>query len=454
MRDTRLMLRQKSLGLTRGVFAVLALGFASAHLQAQVSLTTVVELAQKNSATVRLAQADVQKAASLLSQSKDAFIPTVSFGSGLPAFPEIGFTGSLPTIWDGTIQSMVFSMPQIKYIQAARAGLQSAQLALKDAKEQVALEASTAYIEMDTVNSELEAVRDQEQDADRLVTIEGQRTDAGVDPQSALLQAKLTAAQLKLSRLHLETRNATLAEQLATLTGFPVGAIVTDHPSIPEIPAVSAKDTPILTPALDAAEAQAKSKLLIAKGDKEHLWLLPEVGFGAQYNRNTTLLNNVGSYFNTPHGVLPADNFSAGFSIKVQLFNMGLHAKERESAADALRAKVESEQAQQQNDIEISQLTASLRELDAEAEVASLKQQISAEQLKSVLAQLEVGNGATGTPGAPPQLSPTAEQQARIDERQKYLDALDSGFDLSKARLNLLRALGHMQDWLDELHGK
>ena len=128
--------------------------------------------------------------------------------------------------------------------------------------------------------------------------------------------------------------------------------------------------------------------------------------------------------------------------------------KAKVSAAEALRAKVEAEQAQQQNDIQISQLTASLRELDAEAEVASLKQQISAEQLKSVLAQLEVGNGTTGTAGATPQLSPTAEQQARIDERQKYLDALDSGFDLSKARLNLLRALGHMQDWLNELHGK
>jgi outer membrane protein TolC len=433
------------------VLAALAFGFASVHLDAQVSLTTVVELAQKNSATVHLAQADVQKAASLLSQSRDAFVPSVSFGSGLPAFPEVGFTGSLPTIWDGTVQSMVFSMPQIRYIQAARVGLQSAQLALKDAKEQVALDASTAYIEMDTVNSELEAVREQGQNADRLVTIEGQRTDAGVDPQSSLLQAKLTAAQLKLSRLHLETRNATLAKQLATLTGLPDGSILPDHSSIPEVPAVSAGEMPISTPALDAAVAQAKSKELVAKGDKEHLWLLPEVGFGAQYNRNTTLLNNIRNYFAQP---IPATNFSSGFSIRVPLFNMGLHAKERESAADALRAKVEAEQAQQQNDIQISELTASLRELDAEAEVASLKQQISSEQLKSILAQLELGNGSTGTPGAPPQLSPTAEQQARIDERQKYLDALDSGFDLSKARLNLLRALGHMQDWLDELHTK
>ena len=126
----------------------------------------------------------------------------------------------------------------------------------------------------------------------------------------------------------------------------------------------------------------------------------------------------------------------------------------RVSAAEALRAKVEAEQAQHQNDIQIAQLSSSLRELDAQAEVAGLKQRIAEEQLKSIHAQLEVGNGAVGTPGAPPQLSPTAEQQARIDERQKYVDALDSGLDLSKARLDLLRALGHMQDWLDELHAK
>ena len=104
-----------------------------------------------------------------LAQSHDAFIPSSPFGSGLPAFPEVGFTGSLPTIWDGTVQSLVFSMPQYQYIQAAQAGVQAAQLSLKDAQEQVALDASADYIELDTVNRELEAAREQEQDAARLV---------------------------------------------------------------------------------------------------------------------------------------------------------------------------------------------------------------------------------------------------------------------------------------------
>jgi len=428
------------------------LAAAAATAQAQVSLTTMVELAQKNSAAVRLAQADVQRAIAQLAQSHDAFIPSLSFGSGLPAFREVGFTGSLPTIWDANIQSLVFSMPEIQYIHAARAGVQSAQLALKDAREQAALDASTTYIELDTVNRELDAARQQEQDAARLVEIEQQRAEAGVDPLSTLLQAQLRAAELKLSRLHLETRAATLAKQLAILTGLPAGSITPDHASIPEIPALTGNQAPRQTPGLESAQALALSRQRQARGDEEHLWLLPEIAFGAQYNRNTTLLNSIGSYF--VGGILPANNFSSGFSIKVPIIDFGLHAKSRESTAEALRARVEAEQAQQENDVEIVQLSANLRELDALEEIASLKQQIAGEQLKSVEAQLELGNGASSGPNAQPQLSPTAEQQARIEERQKYLDALDAGLDLSKARLNLLRALGHMQDWLDELHQK
>ena len=431
--------------------AALILVVSQAAASAQVSLSTVVELAQKNSATVHMAQADVQKAQAEWGQARDAFVPSISFGSGLPAFPEIGFTGSLPTIWDSRVQSLVFSLPQIRYIKAARMGIEAAQLSLKDAQEQVALDASAAYIEMDTVDRELMAAHEEEQHAGRLVAIEQQRAEAGVDPLSSLLQAQLTAAQLKLKRLHLETRYATLAKQLSVLTGLPVGSITPQHSSIPEIPAVSADQAVRSTPGIDSAQAVARSRELAAKGDQEHLWFLPEIGFGALYNRNTTLLNNISNYYRIP---LPADNFSTGFSISVPIFDLGFHAKAKESAAEALRARVEAEQAEHQNDIQIAQLSSSLRELDAEAEIASLKQQIAADQLKSVHAQLEFGNGAGSSAGAPPQLAPTAEQQALIQERQDYIDSLDAGLDLSKARLNLLRALGHMQDWLDELRSK
>ncbi len=432
------------------VFAALALAAAPPLAPAQVSLLTVVNLAQRNSSTVQLAQADVLKASAQLAESHDIFIPSLSFGSGLPAFPEVGFTGSLPTVWDATMQSVAFSMPLIRYAQAARVALQAAQLSLKDAREQVALQASTAYIELDTVNRELEAARRQEADAGRLVAIEQQRAEAGVDPLIALLQAQLTAAQLKQNRQHLETRAATLSKQIATLTDLPAGSITPDHATIPAIPAIAADETPEATPGLDSAQMLARSRAVAAKGDRERQWM-PEFSFGVLYNRNTTLLNSINQYYAK---YLPANNFSSGISIQLPIFNAGFRARARESAADALRAKVEAEQAQQQNNAQIAELTAELRELDTQAEIANLKAQIAGEQLKSVQSQLQLGSGSGEGPNAQPQLSPKAEQLARIDEQQKYEDALDAQFQLDEARLNLLRALGHIQDWLNELQGK
>lgn len=436
--------------LARGA-ALIALAAAVATAQAQVSLRTVVELAQSKSSSVKMARADLLKAESAMAQSRDAFVPSVSFGSGLPAFPEVGFTGSLPTIWDATIQSMVFSLPQIRYIQAAKMGVKAARLSLADAKEQVALDASTAYIELDTVNAELAAAHEQESDASRMVDIEQQRVEGGVDTKSNLLQAQLSAAEVKLHRLHLETRAATLNKQLSTLTGLPVGSIIPSHASIPEIPAVTGDEPVKSTPGIESAEMQAESRARVQKGDEERRWLLPEIGFGLQYNRNTTLLNSVNKYYAT--GYLPANNLSSGFSIRLPIFNFEDRDKVKESAADALRARVEAEQAEQQNDIQIAELSGSLRELDTLAEIATLKQQIAVEQVESVSSQLQLGNGTSGA-NSQPQLSPEAEQQARVDERQKFMDALDAGFDLSKARLDLLRALGHMQDWLNEIQTK
>jgi outer membrane protein TolC len=417
---------------------------------AQVSLATVVDLAQRNSSIVRLAQADQDRARAVLSESKDVAIPSVLFSTGLPVFPEVGFTGTPPSIWSSSVQSLVFSVSQKRYIDAARFGLQAAAARLKDAREQVELDASTAYIEFDTVDRDLAAAGQQQEFADRLVSIEQQRCEAGVDPLSELLQAQLAAAQVKLRRLNLEARAGTLASQLATLTGLPVGSIIPDHASIPKLPEVNG-DTPARNlPGIESAQLLARSKQRVAKGDQE-INYLPTLSFGAQYYRQTNLLNSVNQYFAKP---LPANNFSSGISIQVPLFDMSHRAKARESAADALRATVEAEQAQRQNEVQIAELTGSLRELDTVARIADLKQQIANEQLKTVLTQLEVGSGAVNAPGAPPQLSPKEEQLARIDERQKFEDSLDAAFELAKARLGLLRALGHMQDWLDELHTK
>jgi outer membrane protein TolC len=427
-----------------------ALSVAPQRLNAQVSLATVVDLAERNSTAVRIAQADVSKADASYSESKDGIIPSAIFSTGLPVFPASGFTGSPPSIFSVTVQSLVFGVAQKRYIDAAHLGVEAAAARLKDAREQAALDAATAYIEFDTVNRELEAAQQQEKYAGSLVRIEQERTEAGIDSTNDALQSQLSAAEIRLRRLHLETRAASLAKQLAVLTGLPVGSITPDHASIPEIPAVKASEPGEIPYGVRSAQIMAQSKQLQAKGDRE-INYLPQMSLGLQYNRNTTLLNDVNSFFAKP---LPANNFSSGFNIQVPIFDMVQRAKARGSVAEALRSTVEAEQAQRQNEIQIAELTASLRELDALADIASLKQQIAENQLKTVLTQLELGNGTGSGPGSAPQLSPKAEELSRIDERQRAQDALDAGFDLARARLNLLRALGHMQDWLNELKPK
>jgi outer membrane protein TolC len=425
----------------------IALAAASAAAPAQVSLATVVDLAQRNSSAVRIAQADLQKAQAALEQTHDAYIPNFVLSSN--AGYSHGFPNGQPSVGSATMQSLVLSPSQRQYTNAARAGIEAATLSLKDACEQVALDASTTYIELDTVTRELQAARQQDSFAAALVDIEQQRAEAGLDSALDLMQARLTAAQLRLKRMHLETRAATLAKQLAVLTALPVGSILPDHASIPEIPAVTADEVPRSLPGVDAANATARSRQLQAKGDNL-TWRRPQVGFAAVYNYDSDELNGYSNYYKN----FTPNNISFGFQITIPFFDFALRAKAKQTAAEALRATVEAEQASQQNDVQIASLTGNLRELDALAEVATLKQQIAAAQLQSVLTQLELGNGAGTAPGAPPQLTPKAEQLARIDERQKFSDALDASLDLAKARLSLLRALGHIEDWLHELHAK
>jgi len=425
------------------------LACASAAMQAQVSLSTVVDFAQKNSSAVKLAQADLLKAQAALAQTQDAYIPNLQIGSTVGY--SHGFPTGQPSVGNATMQSLVFSYSQRQYVKAARAGIDAASLSLKDACEQVALDASTTYIELDTVNRELAAAQQQEAFTAELVRIEQLRAEAGVDSDMDLLQARLIAANQKLQRLHLETRAATLAKQIAVLTGMPVGSILPDHSSVPEIPAVTADEAPRNLPGIEAAGALARLKQFQAKGD-DLAWRRPQIGFGATYNYDVNKLNNYAQFYQK--GSFTPNNVSFGLQISVPFFDFSLRAKARETAAEALRATVEAEQAQRQNDVQIATLTGSLRELDAQAEVASLNQQIADAQLKTVLTQLEVGNGASAGPNSQPQTTPKAEQLARIDERQKYLAAQDAAFNLAKARLSLLRALGHMEDWLKELHTK
>ncbi len=424
--------------------AVGIFGLAQAA-QAQISLGTVVAMAQRNSSGVKLAQADVRKTQAVLSEMNDAYIPNLDIGSSVGP-PTIGFPAGQPSIANATMSSLVFSFSQQYYSKAAEAAYRAARLSLKDAAEQSALDAASAYLDLDTVTREMDAANVQQQDAERLKSIEQQRVDAGVDAHSDLLESRLTLAQLRLKQIQLGDRAAVLRAQLAAMTGLPVASIQTLHDSIPAIPAVSAPAQ--TTAGLAAAQESARSRQLQARGD-ELVNHRPMVTFGAQYNRDSNSLNNYSVYYQH----FKADNFSIGVTIQIPLFDLVHRDKARESSADALRARVEAEQVSRQNDVQVATLNAQLAELGALEEIAALKQEIAQDQLRQVQDEMQYGNGSGAGADAAPQVTPKALEQARIEEETRQMDADESGLNLSKARLGLLRALGHMQDWLATLQG-
>ncbi|HTJ29963.1 MAG TPA: TolC family protein, partial [Acidobacteriaceae bacterium] len=125
--------RRESLGAHAGVRLWLTLGLGCAALSccpmlhAQISLSTVVDLAQRNSTQVRAAQADLEKAANTLKETKDVYIPNLILGSSVGP-PSIGFTFSQPSIASASMQSLAYSKSQGKYIDAAKAGVEAAVL--------------------------------------------------------------------------------------------------------------------------------------------------------------------------------------------------------------------------------------------------------------------------------------------------------------------------------------
>jgi hypothetical protein len=228
----------------------------------------VVDLAQRNSSAVKLANADLQKAQAALAQTEDAYIP--NFRHRLPTVGySHGFPTGQPSVGNATMQSLVLSFSQRQYTKAARAGVEAANLSLKDAKEQVALDASTAYIELDTVNRELKLRPSSRMLHRRLVAFEQQRTEAGVDSDLDLLQARLKPRSSSSAPSSRDPRRHAGQAACTCSPACPSAPSCRITPAFPEIPAVTADEAPAPLPGIDP---QAPSRAPSSSRPRETTW--------------------------------------------------------------------------------------------------------------------------------------------------------------------------------------
>jgi outer membrane protein TolC len=423
----------------RLLIPVAALAAAVSPALAQISFTTAIDLALKNSPRVKMAQADVAKATAALEQAKDVYVPTLVGGSGLGY--SYGFPVGQPSIFNFTSQSLVFNYSQHDYIRAARYSLTAANLALRDARQAIAEDAAITYIALDRDTQRQAALSDQAGFAARLVTIVQDRLDVGQDTPIDLTTVRLSAAQIRLSKLQADDEAAIDRAHLARLIGLPAQGLSIVSASIPQFNA-SATDLSSASlppgPAVESAYAIARSKRQIAFGDSRYIWR-PQIYFAAQYNRFTKYNNYDLYYRNFQH-----NNAGIGIEITLPVFDAVHRAKARESAAEAVRAEREADMIRDQF-LEGRQKTLhATAELNARAEVATLDQQLAQQQLDVMLVQLQSGSGNAGGT----QMTPKEEQSSRIAERQKFLAVLDAGFQMRQAQINLLRQTGELETWL------
>jgi outer membrane protein TolC len=416
---------------------------AATAAQAQVSFYSAVDLALRNSTSVRMATADVERARAGLHESRDVYKPTLALGSGLGY--SYGFPLGEPSVFNVSSQSLVLSFSQPDYIRSARAALKASELALKDARQQVVLDTALDYMQLDNETRQMVALDEQNTAADKLAEIEQQRVDAGLEGRTELLRAKLMGAQVRLKRLHLADDAAMLRDKLAHLMGVPGDALVTSTQSIPGEPSfgttgmgtsLSANLSAMQNEGVEAAYASARSRMYVAFGDRRQIHR-PQISFNAIYSLFSNF-NNYTDYYRN----FQQNNLGIGIAMTLPLFDASRKDKALESAADAAHATAQADLLRDQTGEQVLQLRKSLAELSAQEEIARLQNDLAESELKTVLAQLESGNGTTGV-----QLTPNDEQQARIQERQRYGEMLDANFELIRAQLGLLRAMGAIEDW-------
>jgi outer membrane protein TolC len=425
------------------IFVVLSALLAAANpLRAQISFTSAIDLALKNSPRVKVAEADVNRARGSLDETRDVYIPTITAASSVAGY-SYGFPLGLPTVFSINSQSLVFSFSQKDYIRSASSGLKAALLTLKDVQDQVAEDTAVTYLSLDRAQQQQAALAQEAGHASRLENIVKDRIDGGQDNAMELTKARRTSVQIRLQSLQIDDEIATFADHLARLIGLRGTSILAVSDSVPALPpdAPTPSSFPD-TPGVQAAFASARSKREQAFGDARYTWR-PQIAFGAQYSRFSTYNNNYAEYY---PGIQTQPN-AAGFdlSISLPMLDVGRRAKARQSAAEAVHQEQEAAYDRDQAGEGRLKLQHSTAELAARADLASLDRDLAQQQLEVILVQLQAASGSSSAP----LMTPKDEESARIQERQRFVEMLDAQFQLRQTKIQLLRQTGELDAWLN-----
>ena len=147
----------------------------------QVEFRQAIELALKHSGVMVAASADRARAAERYHAERYAYVPTVIFGSslGYSIGPPVAIAGQAPSLFNLTHNQTLLNFAARESIKAAHSDSIAASIDYVDRGEQVILDTSLLYIELDNTQQRLAAAQQQKQSMDHALYIAQQRQTGG-----------------------------------------------------------------------------------------------------------------------------------------------------------------------------------------------------------------------------------------------------------------------------------
>ncbi len=401
-----------------------------------IEFRPALELALQHSGVMVAATADRARAAARYRAERYAYIPTVTFGSGLGySFGQpIAVGGQFPTLFNVTHDQTVLNFATRATIKAAHSDSIAANIDYLDRAEQVILDTSLLYIELDNSQQQLTAAQQQKQAVEHALYIAQQRQQEGVGSVLDSKRAELDTARVELRIAELETNIDVLRERLGRLIGLSPATLATVSDSIPATPAARADDDLASVALANSASVRVADERLRgaqARARAEHKMNYPSINFGGQFAQYASF-QNYAQYYKS----FSLEAYSFGISLRIPILNLAQNARAAAADADALHAEADAQIARDKVAADAVKAQHTIRQLEASSKVARLEYEVAQANIDAV--QLQVQNGHA---------SAREQEMARADVANRQVALLQSQFEYIRAQLQLLRQTGELHAW-------
>ena len=419
---------------------LLVLGMASPTVAEPLTLKHAVELALAHSPLAAQTDADEQRAFASMREARDQYVPQVTVGSGLGdswGYP-LSLEGAAPSLFNATAQSALFNPALREFLRSARSEYRAAGETSKDRRNQIIQDTALTYLELIKWEQLMDHLRQQHDDALKMEQTVEQRIQEGVDGEQMRKQAKLATARAYLRITQAQGAADVLRNALSQLTGVAATAIQTAADSVPALPETSLQEdlsakAADSSPSVAAAREHAIAEGFRARGEHRALW--PSMDFATQYAVLATY-NNWLQFF--PAKAFERNNATVGVVIRFPFLNFSQKAHAQAADAEAIHANKEVEVAKNQVSQETLKLQRAVQQLTAAQEVSELEYEIAKSDVDAVDIKMNAGTASVHDAA-----------NARMEMTEKYSTLQDANFQLTRAKIGLLRATGELEAWAE-----